>query len=133
MGKSMGGYTPVDDKVFICGDLVMLESMAEGMEHHPPDDDRYFKWNSYFVFHKDSAWGLRYETRYPDSSRRAKVGWPIIRDKNDSLPMGILGAHPHLAASWKDNKTGTTEQAFFNRDSALLYFNKYLREAEAGP
>lgn len=208
-GKFHGTQVVVDERTFVCGDLVLFETTTEGMEHYPPDSDRYFKWYNHLVFERDSAIGVQYEGRYPDSIRRCRIDSVLAsRRGNDGLPMQMLGKTPHLVSSTADPRTGLRveiytrlgdsvkrdedtctlyfsdklktlpwfvalspsldsargsrlyaincqfgsfyskerqltidasafswkmeEQAFFNRDSALLYFNRYLRDTRQG-
>src|ERR1700744_6235931 len=76
VADSLGNFhtTPIEDgRVFVCGDLRMIEYVTHSMEHRPPDTDRYEDRYSYFVFQKDSLMGIEYQAKWPDSTERDSV------------------------------------------------------------
>lgn len=135
-GKFLGTHPMIDERTFVCGDLIMFETVTEGMEHYPPDSDRYFKWYNYLVFEQDSAVGMQYEGRYPDSVRRCRMDSVLLsRRGNEGLPMQMLGKTPHLVSSTIDRGTGIRVETYTqlgdsvkrDEDSCILFFNDRLK------
>ena len=134
-GKSHGNYLAGDRRMFVCGDLVMLEHTIDGMEHREPDSDRYFKWYSYLVFQRDSALGIEYQTHYPDSSCRHRMDSVFkMQMTGEGLPLKMIGPRPHLVASTKDESTGMRTETYtrlgdsaqHDEDTCLLVFSDRL-------
>ena len=136
---SLGNYATMptmmdDERVFVCGDLQMIESVTHSMEHRPPDSDRYEDWYSYLVFEKDSLMGIEYEAKWPDSTRRRSVDIATkARRMNDVLVVNLLGRQPHLVSSIQDPKSGMFTEIYTrlgdqprDRDTCRLYFSKTL-------
>ena len=137
VADSLGNFhtTPIEDgRVFVCGDLRMIEYVTHFMEHRPPDTDRYEDRYSYLVFQKDSLTGIEYQAKWPDSTeRRSVVSATKARMSNDALVVHLLGTQPHLVSSGEDPRTGMLTEVYTRigdgaRDvvTCRLYFSKRL-------
>jgi hypothetical protein len=134
---SLGNYHTIptlldDERVFVCGDLRMIEDVTHFMEHRPPDTDRYEDLYSYLVFEKDSLTGIVYQAKWPDSTRRRTVE-PVTKARmsNDTMVVGILGRQPHLVSSVRDPNTGMLTEIYTrlgnqpsDRDTCRLFYSK---------
>jgi hypothetical protein len=127
--------TPIfEDRVYVCGDLWMMESVTHSMEHRPPDTDRYEDYYAYLVFEKDSLTGIEYQSKWPDStSKRAVDASTTIRRANDTMVLGILGRQRHLVTSVQDPHTGVLTEIYTRLwdqprdvDTCRLYYSKRL-------
>jgi hypothetical protein len=112
-GKYLGSYLASDRRMFLCGNLMMVEGVIESMEHIPPDSNRYFKSYTYLVFQRDSALGIKYETAFPDSSRRYRTDSVLaLLRLNEGLPLELIGRQPHLVVSTNDKSSGTRTETY---------------------
>lgn len=144
IGDSLGNYATMptmmdDERVFVCGNLQMIEYVTHSMEHRPPDPDRYEDWYSYLVFEKDSLTGIEYEAKWPDSTRRRSVDFATkARRMNDALVVNLLGRQPHLVSSVQDPGSGMLTEIYTRLgdggrdvDTCRLYFSKTLEDLPA--
>ena len=122
------------DRVYVCGDLWMRESVTHSMEHRPPDTDRNEDYYAYLVFEKDSLTGIEYQSKWPDSSsRRAVDAFTNISSENGAKTYGVLGGQPHQVSSVRDPHTGILTEIFTRLwdqprdvDTCRLYYSKRL-------